>query len=595
MIGARIRKTLGALCMLAVWTGAAGQCTNVTIAVTGGAYPGEIYWELSNTSGVLFASGGAPATVTVCLPAGTYYMDMFDWYGDGWNGAAYTIRCPNNTIISTGTLNFGSYGWTSFTLTNTTCGNVSSCPGGTSPYTLQVTNGFYPSEIGWQLIINGQDVADGGAGQTVNLCLAPGCYEFFMFDEFGDGWDGATYTLTNSSGAVVYSGTLGNGYVGNTFWAIGGSSCNSSNPVTASDCSSAVNVCNNLNFTIDPNGFGQVVEISPPGSYSNPVYYWADGIPSPWGSDNEGCLLNGEINSTWMIVNIWGGGSLEFTFGGLGTQAGYYDWIMFPYNAGTCQGVYNDLIPPVRCNWNAVSYGGTGLAAATPSGGFSGNYEPPLNVQAGQQYLIVFSNWSSASTVVPLQFGGTAIVSCQNVLMPVELAGFSGFEVAGGDVQLEWATLSEHQSAWFLVETRTDEQAGWREVGMVPAAGESTELLKYRLEDLEAAPGLNYYRLIEEDQDGIRRPVGECAVRVGGGTDEPWVFPNPVQGRFHIPEWMRGEDVRVYDGSGREVSFHISESCADCPAELELRNPHAGVYYLVNTRIGGGRPFVVVE
>lgn len=67
----------------------------------------------------------------------------------------------------------------------------------------------------------------------------------------------------------------------------------------------------------------------------NPDLLQGDFINSSWGSDNWGCLRSNELNSTWMIVNISGSGSLEFTFGGLGSQAGFYDWMIYPYNAST--------------------------------------------------------------------------------------------------------------------------------------------------------------------------------------------------------------------------------------------------------------------
>ena len=75
-------------------------------------------------------------------------------------------------------------------------------------------------------------------------------------------------------------------------WLLGGKSfCQ----VTASDCNTAVNICQDANFAVDPNGFGNVDELLI-GSISNPAVNPA--------SANSGCLLAGELNSTWMIVNV---------------------------------------------------------------------------------------------------------------------------------------------------------------------------------------------------------------------------------------------------------------------------------------------------
>jgi len=178
--------------------------------------------------------------------------------------------------------------------------------------------------------------------------------------------------------------------------------------VTAADCQDAVNVCTNLGFTITPNGTGQVMDIPTASATSicNPS-------TAPTGT-GAGCLLGGEINSTWMVVNIASGGNLEFVFGGNGTQAGFYDWAMWPYNPNTtCNDLFNCTLAPVACNWNAATTGGTGMSGLLPAGGNPGNYVPPLAVNPGDQYIICFTNYSSAQNVnVPLDFTGTAQVSC---------------------------------------------------------------------------------------------------------------------------------------------------------------------------------------
>lgn len=193
-----------------------------------------------------------------------------------------------------------------------------------------------------------------------------------------------------------------------TFMTLQWSVTGSTTPTTAGDCSSATNVCTNLGFQIDANGIGSVNEIPALGTIGNPDNN------NPGGSGNSGCLRVGEKNSTWMIINIGSDGNLEFNFGG-SSQAGYYDWIMYPYSQTSCNDIPNGLVAPVRCNWNGSSTGGTGLAATVPFGGSASNFEPPLPVQCGEQYIICFSNYSAALSNVPLQFSGTATVQCMDM------------------------------------------------------------------------------------------------------------------------------------------------------------------------------------
>jgi hypothetical protein len=82
-----------------------------------------------------------------------------------------------------------------------------SCIVGGAELNIAVGGGSWDSEIGWALEAGGVVYASGGAGES-SLCIEEGCYELNMTDSFGDGWNGATYTLTDGSGNVLASGTL---------------------------------------------------------------------------------------------------------------------------------------------------------------------------------------------------------------------------------------------------------------------------------------------------------------------------------------------------------------------------------------------------
>ncbi len=73
---------------------------------------------------------------------------------------------------------------------------------------ITVGGGTWDAEISWSVILNGASVASGGAG-TQDICIGDGCYTLSMGDSFGDGWNGAIYTLTDvASGAVILTGSL---------------------------------------------------------------------------------------------------------------------------------------------------------------------------------------------------------------------------------------------------------------------------------------------------------------------------------------------------------------------------------------------------
>ncbi|MBC7862580.1 MAG: gliding motility-associated C-terminal domain-containing protein [Bacteroidia bacterium] len=206
-------------------------------------------------------------------------------------------------------------------------------------------------------------------------------------------------------------------------------------PAVASDCSQAVSICTNASFQINPNGSGSVVEFVS-GSITNPS-------TNPQGV-NSGCLMAGELNSTWMVVNVASSGTLEYSFG-VAATSNCYDWIMWPYTPSTCANIINNTLPPVACNWNATCTGFTGMANTLPAGGDAGDFQPALNVSCGQQYLICLSNYSSATTNVPLAFFGSATIACTTVL-PITVnsatvcPGVSATLTGVGGVTYNWSS-----------------------------------------------------------------------------------------------------------------------------------------------------------
>lgn len=188
--------------------------------------------------------------------------------------------------------------------------------------------------------------------------------------------------------------------------------------VTATQCNQAVNVCSNAGFAISPNGNGTMPAA---GTFGNP-----NTVTPPLGAPGGfGCLLVGAKNSTWMIVNVQTSGTLEFSFGAgsINPQAGCYDWAMWPYGGGvTCSQITGGSVAPVRCNWNSPCSGGTGIANNLPAGAIITNFPPGLAVTCGQQFIICFSNYSSANTVVNLDFFGSAQVSCNPIPNPLLLS-----------------------------------------------------------------------------------------------------------------------------------------------------------------------------
>lgn len=339
---------------------------------------------------------------------------------------------------------------------------------------------------------------------------------------------------------------------------------NTGGPITAGDCVNSINVCTNLTFSVDPNGFGTTNEICnccTSNPCVNPV------------STNSGCLLAGELNSTWMIINIQTSGVLEFSFGNL-VGFNCYDWIMYPYDSNTCTNILNNTATPIRCNWNAPCQSFTGVGLPPPPGGNAGNFEPALNVSAGDQYLVCFSNYSSAVTLVPLQFGGTAGVSCTP--LPVELISFSGKEHSGNAL-LNWQTATETNNDFFSLE-RSHDGVSWETIANINGSGYSSSPLSYSYLDMNLIPGVYYYRLYQQDHEGSVMQIGELALTIAGS---PWtLFPNPTTNHWNIlaPNISSDLQVELRNASGQLVP--VQNTTSDKAITIRLQEHVPGFYFL---------------
>jgi len=520
ILGPIARKVFLMLFLSSITFSVNAQCTWYTITVTDGVGAPDVTWELIDEMGVAWTSGNAPWEEDICLPDGCYTLLMYDSNSDGWDDINWFIEDWIGEFDWDTNLPDGPHGTDTFVLGDgQPCdpANGGACPPGTTMLQLIVTNGTAPAQVSWDFTWNGTVVQSGGAGYNDTLCLGDGCYVLYMVDAAANGWNGATYSLAEFGGAVLYSGTLSAGGADSVLISIGGATCSwgggggpgpgpgggcgtvVNNGQPGSDCPAVICVCDPFTFPITPNGFGSIDEIPGPGSISNPAF--GGGIPPPpWGGTDYGCLYAGELNSSWILFTVGTSGNLGFSFGAGGQQVGYYDWAMWAYaGPATCSAIMGNTLPPVRCVWDAVPWGGAGLANTLPPGGDPGNYAPELPVIAGQQFIICMSNWSYVTANVTLDFFGTATISCVPVL-PIELIDFAA-TCEGDAVLVRWNTATERNNDLFTVERSVDASI-WAPIEQLPGAGNSQYMTHYEIRDMEPGVTVRYYRLRQTDFDG---------------------------------------------------------------------------------------------
>ncbi|MGY8868167.1 MAG: hypothetical protein ACKVJK_21375, partial [Methylophagaceae bacterium] len=73
---------------------------------------------------------------------------------------------------------------------------------------ITVGGGAWDAEISWSLYSsNGDSLMSGAAPFSSDECLVDDCYTVYMYDSFGDGWNGGTWEVSDASGSLG-SGTI---------------------------------------------------------------------------------------------------------------------------------------------------------------------------------------------------------------------------------------------------------------------------------------------------------------------------------------------------------------------------------------------------
>ena len=170
--------------------------------------------------------------------------------------------------------------------------------------------------------------------------------------------------------------------------------------------------------------------------------------------------------------------------------------------------------------------------------------------------------------------------------VPVELLDFSG-ELVNTDVLLKWSTASEINSDYFMVEKSID-GINFEEIGRISAAGNSTEILDYRMIDPNVEAGVIYYRLVQYDFDGVSETFGPIAVSTNGTKGDIITFPNPTEDNISVtlPEMASDAQLVIMDINGKEMYNETVESHrGTLQMNIDVSALPRGIYYV---RYGNG-------
>ncbi|MEI7587510.1 autotransporter-associated beta strand repeat-containing protein, partial [Runella sp.] len=167
-----------------------------------------------------------------------------------------------------------------------------------------------------------------------------------------------------------------------------------------------------------------------------------------------------------------------------------------------------------------------------------GSFTPvDRNIYTIMTYASVTGTFASVTIPPVTGLVFTTNVNASNVtisvakVLPVELATFSG-RANGSLVNLDWATATEKNNAYFSIE-RSKDGVDFQAIGKVNGAGNSTESRNYRFTDTKPEAGLNFYRLKQLDFDAQFSYSKVVSVMVGK-TGNVSLSPVPAQDQLQV-------------------------------------------------------------
>lgn len=342
-----------------------------------------------------------------------------------------------------------------------------------------------------------------------------------------------------------------------------------------------------------------------------------------WYNPNTGLTERNCFNALgWATVGIDGALNADNTFTTLfpgmlqpnSQSAGVYDRVTnrvvffttntaYFYNRTT--GLLVQTLPltgAVLTNTTAYTLGWTGQAgyeillidrvakqvllfnAAT--GAFTGMSQLPATAVTSTQFNFSYTNnrlWLFSSALRKWNAYCIWQQTC-DAFLPVELLSFTG--ECDGAPALNWSTGSEQNNSHFAVE-RSEDAMEWKEIGMVPGAGNSQQVIEYRWMDEEPlnAPVV-YYRLRQVDLNGQEEafemiPISGC----GSSTTSIVAYPNPATDLLHVTinlnGAMEGGRLELHDAMARPVrNQNISVETGLSSFQLDMRGLAIGPYLL---------------
>ncbi len=172
-------------------------------------------------------------------------------------------------------------------------------------------------------------------------------------------------------------------------------------------------------------------------------------------------------------------------------------------------------------------------------------------------------------------------------LLPVNLIAFNAAKNNDGSVVLNWSTASESNNDYYIIERSADARS-YKTISRVEASNLPSIKNDYQVTDEYPMEGLNYYRLVQVDKDGLSTFHGVKSVEVSKRKSAAKIYPNPLHGTgLNIKLNQISDDpvlVQIININGKLIHEGIYKPTAGLlKVALDVK-PAAGIYLV---KIGG--------
>ncbi len=200
-----------------------------------------------------------------------------------------------------------------------------------------------------------------------------------------------------------------------------------------------------------------------------------------------------------------------------------------------------------------------------------------------QGVFIVFTQTSGAAS------GASRVIflpSTQCSPLPVTFQSFTARRISSSNVLVRWETATEINNSGFALQRNTSTGSlgnnNWETVAFIntqATGGNSSAVLTYSYNDLNASRDITQYRVQQVDLDGKARFSEIRTVRGEGQTGKTVIYPNPSgDGRVNIvlEDGTGSRDIILTDISGRMLrQWKISNGNT-----IRVENLKPGIYGL---------------